>query len=253
MISGTARDFSPQFNVTPVRSKAESWWPNKDARQSRSNNCGRTCLGQACGGLSRARRAPFSRRAAQGPKPMRTTDARPGAARSAPPIRSVPSQHGVRARIGFLQLHAPVFQFFKRDGRAGDCAPYKSPRLDDAEIPVEELDLRLPGHGRRSIKTIEHVRLLHNRCSKGIFSLEHGGNRPSRSTVRGTRLGGLARSVLTGPSAPQPQWPRWDMPAHIRSAIASWRHYRNSLNSGPGSGGKIPTAPVCVINACGAR
>src|SRR5215472_9458457 len=140
----------------------------------------------------------------------------PCAARSAPPIRSVPSQYGVRARIGFLQLHAPVFQLFKRDGRAGDCAPYKSPRLDDAEIPVEELDLRLPGHGRRSIKTIEHVRLLHNRCSKGIFSLEHGGNRPSRSTVRGTHRGDLARSVLTGPSGPQPQWPRWDIPAHIR-------------------------------------
>jgi hypothetical protein len=184
---------------------------------------------------------------------MRTTDAPPRAARSAPPIRSMASQHGVGARISFLQLHAPVFQLFKRDGRAGDSAPYKSPRLDDAEIPVEELDLRLPGHGRRSIKTIEHVRLLHNRCSRGVFSLGHGGNRPSRSTARGTRRGGLARSVLTGPSAPQPQWPGRDMPAHIRWAIASWRHYRNSLNWGPGSGGKIPTAPVCVINARGAR
>ena len=90
------------------------------------------------------------------------------AARSAPAIRSVAPEHSIRARIGFLQLHAPVFQFFERDGRASDRTAYESPGLDDAEIPVEVLDLRLPGHGRRSIKTIEHVRLLHNRCSKGI-------------------------------------------------------------------------------------
>jgi hypothetical protein len=89
-------------------------------------------------------------------------------------MRRVPPEHGIRARVGFLQIHAPVFQLLEWDGRAGDCAPHKSPGLNDAEIPVEELDLRLPGHGRRSIKTIEHVDLLHNRCSEGVFSLEHG-------------------------------------------------------------------------------
>lgn len=143
-----------------------------------------------CGGLKTGRRA---------------VQASNGAAPSAPAIRSVASEHGVRTRVGFLQLHAPVFQFFERNRRAGDRTPYESPRLDDAEIPVEVLDLRLPGHGRRSIKTIEHVGLLHNRCSEGFFSLEHGGDRPSRLTAAAARRGGVVRLVLTGPSGPQPQ------------------------------------------------
>jgi hypothetical protein len=201
MINDAGRHFSPQFNAVPAHAKAGSWWPNKDGRRSRPNSC--------CRALRRARVAALLATTAAagvlsgGAERRESGQAGNGAAPSAPAIRSVASEHGVRTRVGFLQLHAPIFQFLERNGRAGDRTPYESPGLDDAEIPVEVLDLRLPGHGRRSIKTIEHVGLLHNRCSKGFFSQEHGGDRSSRLTADATRHGGVV--VLTGPCGPQPQ------------------------------------------------
>jgi hypothetical protein len=204
MINQAGRHFSPQFNAAPIHAKAGSWWPNKDARRSRQIAVGEPGAVPVWRPRSPQGLPAFSYRAVlRDPGPC--SKQRRGAARSAPAIRSVASKHGIRARIGFLQLHAPVFQFFERDGRAGDRTPYKSPGLDDAEIPVEVLDLRLPGHGRRSIKTIEHVGLLHNRCSKEFFSLEHGGDRSLRLTADAAHRGGVVRWVLTGPSGPQPQ------------------------------------------------
>jgi hypothetical protein len=67
----------------------------------------------------------------------------------------VPLQHDLRCGIGFLQINAPVAEFFERDGNAGYGATYEGSRPYDSEIAVKIFDLGLSGYGRGSIGTIE--------------------------------------------------------------------------------------------------
>ena len=79
------------------------------------------------------------------------------------PPRGMALQHGLGARVGLLQVDAPVFQFLQRDRHAGHGAAHERARPHDAEIAVEELDLRFPRHGRGPMKRLSTFSLLQGR------------------------------------------------------------------------------------------
>jgi len=67
----------------------------------------------------------------------------------------VPLQHDLRRGISFLQIHAPVTEFFERDSNAGYGATHERSWPYDSEITVKIFDLGLSGYGKGSIGPIE--------------------------------------------------------------------------------------------------
>jgi hypothetical protein len=67
----------------------------------------------------------------------------------------VPLQNGLRRRIGFLEIHAPVSQFLKRNSRPGDGAADERTGPHDAEIAVQVFDFGLSGTRGPTICAIE--------------------------------------------------------------------------------------------------
>src|ERR1700730_8196161 len=67
------------------------------------------------------------------------------------------AQHDFGVGIGFLQLDVPVLELLERDRKAGDSATHEAPRLDDAEIAIEEFHFRLARHGTGPIIAVQHV------------------------------------------------------------------------------------------------
>ena len=54
----------------------------------------------------------------------------------------MPCQHGLRRRVGFLPVHAPVFQIVQRNVLTGNCTAYIRARRRDTKVAVEVFDLR---------------------------------------------------------------------------------------------------------------
>ena len=77
------------------------------------------------------------------------------------PLRVMALQHGLGRRIGLLPIDAPVFQLFERDRRAGHRASHECAGPHHAKIAIEISDLGLAGHWRRTIESIQHIRLRH--------------------------------------------------------------------------------------------
>src|ERR1700682_75722 len=67
------------------------------------------------------------------------------------------AQHDFGVGIGFLQIDVPVLELLERDRNAGDSATHEAPRLDDAEIAIEEFHFRLARHGTGPIIAVQHV------------------------------------------------------------------------------------------------
>jgi hypothetical protein len=67
-------------------------------------------------------------------------------------------QHGLDRYVGFLEVYAPISQFFKRDGRSGDGATDESAGSNHAKIAVKVPDFRLTRDGRCAVITVQHNR-----------------------------------------------------------------------------------------------
>ena len=67
----------------------------------------------------------------------------------------MPLQYDLGRSIGFLQIDAPVAEFFERDSNAGYGATHERSWPYDSEITVKIFDLGLSGYGKGSIGPIE--------------------------------------------------------------------------------------------------
>jgi hypothetical protein len=100
----------------------------------------------------------------RGCRPART------ARRLPPPVRMEPSEHGLRAGIGFLALHAPIFEFLERDRHAGDRAAHERAWPQHPKISIQIFDLGFGGRAR--VESIEHVSLRGE--FQGMAGRKHG-------------------------------------------------------------------------------
>jgi hypothetical protein len=65
-------------------------------------------------------------------------------------------QHSLRIGVGLLAFYAPVPQFLKRNGNAGDGTTDVTAGTNDPEISIKIPDLRLAVGRRIGVEAIEH-------------------------------------------------------------------------------------------------
>jgi hypothetical protein len=111
----------------------------------------------------------------------------------------VPLQYGLRRDVSFLQVDAPISEFFERNRQAGDRATHESAGSYDAEIAVEIFDLGLAGHRGWAIGTIEQLHLRRRSdylppASGNIMALRQGRN--TRFAIERRSICQRARLVL---------------------------------------------------------
>jgi hypothetical protein len=76
------------------------------------------------------------------------------------------SEHRLGSGVGFLQFHAPIFQFVERNRLAGDRAANERARADDAIIAVEIAKLGFAGGKWNALKAI-HAGIGPGKCDEG--------------------------------------------------------------------------------------